>query len=377
MGRPFVKPKGESDGMRFSLPRRVPPSIGQKTEAWPRPMPDVGPHPRAHARCPYLTATETIVTLQPTLARLLLGLFVCACASTFEARAQSATVSAPTLSVEIDGVRIAYRSIGPRNGVPLLLLNRFRGTMDDWDPALIDRIAAQRQVLMFDQPGYARSGGSAPDSLPALAAYAARVVRALGHGQIDVLGFSMGGTVALQFALDHPELLRRLVIAGSGPGYVPELPASLPVPERDRVWPVATKPVNDDADFLFLFFEPTPTSQAAGHAYLKRLRERPDCLCQGGRRGCLASAVALSHGGGHRTHLAVAQAGRDLATGARGQWQARHHGADLRVFRDGAGDARRPAADLPGLGSWFPVPVSRGFRRRSLALPALTAAREV
>lgn len=220
------------------------------------------------------------MTQQRTLASLLFCLFACACASSFEARAQSATAAAPTLSVEVEGVRTAYRSIGPRGGVPLLLLNRFRGTMDDWDPALIDRIAVERQVLMFDQPGFARSAGTPQDSLPKFAAYTARVVRALGHDQVDVFGFSMGGTVALQFAIDHPQLLRRLVIAGSGPGHVPEVPVTLQVPESEKVWPVATKPVNDDADFLFLFFENTPGSQAAGRAYLKRLRERPDAFAK-------------------------------------------------------------------------------------------------
>jgi pimeloyl-ACP methyl ester carboxylesterase len=186
-----------------------------------------------------------------------------------------ATTTAPTQVVDIDGQRIAYRRIGTATGTPLLLLNRFRGTMDDWDPLLIDRIAAERPVLMFDQPGFARSTGKAPDSLPAFAASAARVLKALGHEQADVLGFSMGGTVALQFVLDHPGLVRRLVIAGSGPGFVPHIPpggeAGAPA-----VWQAATKPVNDDADFLFLFFENTPTSQAAGRDYLARLRQRAD-----------------------------------------------------------------------------------------------------
>jgi pimeloyl-ACP methyl ester carboxylesterase len=211
------------------------------------------------------------------------------------ARTLSATASAPTRTIRIDSVDIAYRSIGSGSGVPLLLLNRFRGTMDDWDPALIDCIAAERPVLMFDQPGFSRSSGTAPDSLRAFAASAARFASALGHRQVDVLGFSMGGTVALQFALDHPALLRRLIVAGSGPGHVPNVPATLPVPEQ--VWPVATKPVNDDADFLFLFFENTRESQAAGRAYRERLRERPDAHAEPVREAAwqaqLRSAMAV------------------------------------------------------------------------------------
>ncbi|SFM04662.1 alpha/beta fold hydrolase [Variovorax sp. OV329] len=190
-----------------------------------------------------------------------------------------ATATAPTLHMDIGGQRIAYRVIGSGAGVPLLLLNRFRGTMDHWDPALIDRIAARRKVILFDQPGFARSGGTPADSLQAFAAMAARVVGALDHPQVDVLGFSMGGTVALQFVLDHPHLARRLVVAGSGPGFVADAPPSSR-PADASIWQVATKPVNDDQDFLFLFFEPSATSRAAGEAYLSRLNAREDAFAR-------------------------------------------------------------------------------------------------
>jgi pimeloyl-ACP methyl ester carboxylesterase len=195
------------------------------------------------------------------------------------AAAASATVTAATQHVDIDGQRIAYRRIGNDTGVPLLLLNRFRGTMDHWDPQLIDRIATKRAVLMFDQPGFARSTGAPPDSLPGFAAAAAKLVRALGHKQVDVLGFSMGGTVALQFVLDHPDLVRRLIVAGSGPGFVPHVP---PGGEAGAaaIWQTATKPVNDDADFLFLFFENSSSSQTAGRNYLGRLTQRTDAFAQ-------------------------------------------------------------------------------------------------
>jgi pimeloyl-ACP methyl ester carboxylesterase len=191
----------------------------------------------------------------------------------------SAIAAAPTQVIDLDGQRIAYRRAGPATGVPLLLLNRFRGTMDHWDPQLIDRIAAQRPVLMFDQPGFARSSGKPPESLTEFAASAAKFVRALGHSQVDVLGFSMGGTVALQFVLDHPDLVRRIVVAGSGPGHVPHVPPGSEA-GSGAIWQVATKPVNDDADFLFLFFEDTPTSQSAGRDYLARLAQRNDAFAQ-------------------------------------------------------------------------------------------------
>ena len=193
--------------------------------------------------------------------------------------ASGPTVSAPTLRMSLDGQEIAYRAIGHGTGIPLLLLNRFRGTMDHWDPKLIDALAAKRPVLMFDQPGFGRSSGVPEDSLQAFAAMAARVVAQLNHRQVDVMGFSMGGTVALQLLLDHPERVRRAVIAGSGPGHVPAEGGGV-APADAAVWQVATKPVNSDEDFLFLFFEPTPTSRAAGQAYLARLAQREDAFAR-------------------------------------------------------------------------------------------------
>lgn len=192
---------------------------------------------------------------------------------------ESPTATAPTRQVAVDGQTIAYRLIGKGQGTPLLLLNRFRGTMDHWDPLLIDRIATHRSVIMFDQPGFARSSGTPPDSVPAFAASAARVVEVLGFSKVDVMGFSMGGTVALQLALDRPDLVRKLVIAGSGPGFVADMPPGVQ-PAGPRIWQVATKPVNDDDDFLFLFFEESASSRAAGRAYMGRLRQRRDAFAQ-------------------------------------------------------------------------------------------------
>lgn len=182
------------------------------------------------------------------------------------------TVSAPTLAVETAAGRIAWRRLGPEAGVPLVFLNRFRGTMDDWDPALLDRIARERGVIIFDAPGVARSGGTPATTLVGWAANAASFIRALGLDRVDLLGFSFGGLVAQELTLAEPALVRRLVIAGSGAGHVEGAgvnPAAIAV---------ATKPVNTDADFLYLFFRDTPSSQAAGEAYRARLRQRADAF---------------------------------------------------------------------------------------------------
>ena len=277
-----------------------------------------------------------------------------------------ATSTAPTLRMDIDGQEIAYRPIGSGAGVPLLLLTPFRGTMDHWDPALIDRIAARRRVILFDQPGFARSPGTPAESLSDFAAVAAQVADALGHAQVAVLGFSMGGTVPLQFALDHPQRLRRLVIAGSGPGHVANAPPDVH-PADASVWQVATKPVNDDADFLFLFFEPTASSRAAGQAYLSRLHARADAF----EKQVAPPASQVRPLGGHGRQLAAAALGPGAPSGAGGQRPPRHHGADLRLLRDGAGAARRKAGGLSGLGPRLPVPVPGGLRGRGAQVPRM------
>lgn len=182
------------------------------------------------------------------------------------------TACAETRYVDAGGVRYAYRSFGAPGGVPLVFFQRFRGTMDEWDPALVDAIAADREVILFDNAGVARSGGEASPRLAGWADHGAAFIAALGHDEVDVLGFSFGGLVAQEMTLRHPGLVRRLIIAGSGAGYVEGANLS------EAAVTVATKPVNVDEDFLFLFFRDSATSQAAGRAHLLRLKQREDAF---------------------------------------------------------------------------------------------------
>lgn len=169
--------------------------------------------------------------------------------------------------IDAAGVRLAYRTFGGAEGVPLVLLNRFRGTLDTWDPALLAALAAQRRVVVFDSAGVGRSAGETPSTVAGMAALAGAFIDALGYDRVDVLGWSLGGAVAQRLALDRPGLVRRLVLAATGPGGVPEAPR---MPER--VLEVMRKPDNDDDDFLYLFFHDSPTSRAAGADHLRRLR---------------------------------------------------------------------------------------------------------
>ena len=114
----------------------------------------------------------------------------------------------PTRFVEANGIRYAYRSFGKESGVPLVFLQHFRGTMDNWDPAVVNGLAKDRPVVLFDSAGIARSGGQTPDNVAEMAHHALAVIKALGLTQVDLLGFSLGGFVAQQVTLDRPDLVR-------------------------------------------------------------------------------------------------------------------------------------------------------------------------
>lgn len=167
--------------------------------------------------------------------------------------------------------RLAIRQDGPDGGIPLILLQRFRGTMDDWDPAFIRSISADRRVIRFDSAGIGRSDGRVPETIAGMAAVAAEVILMLGFKHADVLGWSLGGVVAQQLALDAPHLVRRLIVAGSSPGGITDGPQPHP-----RVPQVMTRSVNDEPDFLFLFYPETETAVSCGKASIARIAAQLD-----------------------------------------------------------------------------------------------------
>lgn len=180
--------------------------------------------------------------------------------------------TAPTQYVEAKGIRFAYRRFGKSGSVPLVLNMHFTGTMDHWDPAVTDGLARDREVVLFDNAGISSSSGEVPNSIEEMAANAAAFIRSIGLTQVDVLGFSLGGFVAQELALAQPELVRRLILLGTGPRSGEGM-ASL-TPEAKRIFGARY----DDPDHLWLkvFFSPSQASQTAGRAYLKRFRLRLD-----------------------------------------------------------------------------------------------------
>ncbi|MEU6322766.1 alpha/beta hydrolase [Streptomyces sp. NPDC047009] len=178
-------------------------------------------------------------------------------------------VTAPTQYVEAGGVRHAYRRFGKPGGTPLVFLVHFRGGMDNWDPAVTDGLAANREVILFDYAGVAGSSGEVPETFEAFGDDSAAVIRALGISQADVLGFSIGGYIAQTLTLRHPELVRRLVLVGTGPRageFEGQDPKIYEVGGHD---PEITKD-----GYMFLFFEPSEASQQAGKEFWARRHQR-------------------------------------------------------------------------------------------------------
>ena len=197
--------------------------------------------------------------------------------------------SAPTQHVMADGIHFAYRVFGASSELPLVLCQRFRGTMDDWDPLFLDALAAERRIIIFDNVGVGRSAGESPANIAGMADHAAAFIRALDLDRIDLLGWSMGGAIAQALTLARPALVRRLIVAASGPGGIPG-----GRPMSDRVIETATKPVNEDDDFLFLFFDGSEARREAGRSYLARLHHRVEAPSPPTRMETVrAMAVAL------------------------------------------------------------------------------------
>jgi pimeloyl-ACP methyl ester carboxylesterase len=181
-------------------------------------------------------------------------------------------ITAPTRFVESNGIRFAYRHFGRESGIPLLFFQHFRGGMDHWDPAVTDGFAQDRPVVLFDNAGVAASSGDTPNSIETMADHAAAFVRALGLSQVDVLGFSIGGYVSQTLALRHRTLVRRMILAATGPrgGDPSQDPQA-------AEYAASTDPITGESSleaFLYLFFRPTATSQAAGRAFWERRHER-------------------------------------------------------------------------------------------------------
>src|SRR6202050_2184426 len=176
----------------------------------------------------------------------------------------------PTQYVEAGGVRFAYRRFGKAgSGLPLVFNQHFRGTMDYWDPAVTDGLARNREAILFNNAGVSSTSGKVPTSIQEMGANTIAFIKALGLNKVDVLGFSIGGMVAQEITAQAPDLVRRLILVGTGPRG-----ADMSVSKSAEIFAGAFDP--PEHLWLAVHFSPSPSSQAAGLTFLKRKLLRQD-----------------------------------------------------------------------------------------------------
>lgn len=181
--------------------------------------------------------------------------------------------SVPTKTITASDVSFAYRELGQHNGgTPVVFLVHLAAVLDNWDPRLMDGIAAQHHVIAFDNRGIGASSGSPANSMEQMADDAITFIRAKGFQQVDLLGFSMGGMVAQEIVLKEPQLVRKMIVAGTGPAGGEGISAVAGVTFYDMLRGFFT---GQDAK-QFLFFTRTAGGIEAGKAFLERLKERTE-----------------------------------------------------------------------------------------------------
>ncbi|MEU8861844.1 alpha/beta fold hydrolase [Streptomyces umbrinus] len=178
--------------------------------------------------------------------------------------------NAPTRTVTAGGVTFAYRELGPRSGVPVVFLTHLAAVLDNWDPRVVDGIAAERRVVTFDNRGVGASTGSTPRTIQAMAKDAVTFIRALGFDHVDLHGFSMGGMIAQVIAQTDPDLVRKLILTGTGPAGGEGIKNVTRLSHLDTVRGLFT--LQDPKQFLF--FTRTAGGRRAGKEFLARLKER-------------------------------------------------------------------------------------------------------
>jgi pimeloyl-ACP methyl ester carboxylesterase len=178
--------------------------------------------------------------------------------------------TAPTQTLNAGGVQFAYRQLGPNTGVPVVFLTHLAAVLDNWDPRIVDGIAARHRVIAFDNRGVGASSGSTPTSIEEMASDAVTFIHALGFDQVDLFGFSMGGMVAQVIAQQQPRLVRKMIIAGTGPAGGEGIDKVTRITYLDTARGLLTR--RDPKQFLF--FTRTPNGRRAGKEFLARLEER-------------------------------------------------------------------------------------------------------
>jgi pimeloyl-ACP methyl ester carboxylesterase len=185
----------------------------------------------------------------------------------------ASNTTAPTQVLQVNGQSYAYRRFGNGSGLPLLCLQHFTGTLDNWDPAVTDPLASGREVILFDNAGVGRSTGDVPETIAGMAGHAIAFLHGLGMKTCDVIGYSLGGMVALYMVQERPTIFRRMILVGTAPRGGEDIMHL----EKPGLAKRIQDPTNRGYDVLKkIFFTSSPASQAAGEAFIRRLSRRTD-----------------------------------------------------------------------------------------------------
>ena len=178
----------------------------------------------------------------------------------------------PTQFVEANGIKFAYRSYGKAGDIPVIYFNHLTANLDNCDPRIMDAIAAQRQIISFDYRGVGATTGKQGTSIPDMASDAIAFIHALGYKQVDIVAFSMGGFITQELLLVEPQLVRKAILAGTGPRGGEGISDVVGLTYKDVFKGIFTF---RDPKF-YLFFTQNAVGKAAARNFLKRLKERTE-----------------------------------------------------------------------------------------------------
>ncbi len=237
-------------------------------------------------------------------------------------------IATPNLSIDIGDTTLAYRDLGPRDGVPVVLLNHWGAVLDNFDPRIVDGLASRHRVIATDYRGIGGSGGAAPLTVDELARDAIALIRALGFERMDLFGFSLGGFVAQDITLKAPGLVRKLILTGTGPAGGKDIDkvgaVSQPLIEKGMT-------TGKDPKF-FLFFTSTDNGRQAAEDFLNRLQERKADRDKDPTRHSRGSCKPSRRGAGRRRRTSAASVSLSLSpTATRTSWCRRRTATTWRV----------------------------------------------
>jgi pimeloyl-ACP methyl ester carboxylesterase len=270
--------------------------------------------------------------------------------------------TAPTQTINAGGVEFAYRQLGPSRGVPVVFLTHLAAVLDNWDPRVVDGIAAKHRVITFDNRGVGASSGSTPTTIEEMASDAVTFIRALGFDQVDLFGFSMGGMIAQVIAQEEPKLVRKMILAGTGPAGGDGIDKVTRITYLDTARGLLTR--QDPKQFLF--FTRTPNGRRAGKEFLARLEERTNDRDKAISVRSFRAQLKAIHRWGQQKPADLAE---HPPAGARHERRERQDGAHQEHRRPRSTTPEQPARRLSRRRARRGVPVPRGLRQAGSRVP--------